>query len=74
MRRPPAISSAPMKLQYALAHGLRAEFADTVSAPLTDELAALMRRLSGDHRRHSGKGRDNGPSASKTSGRVDRRG
>lgn len=74
MRRPPALSRDPMTFSHALAAGLRAEFADAVSAPLPDELVALMRRLRAGPQEDGAGGGEHGPSAAETSGRPHRRG
>jgi hypothetical protein len=75
MRRPPALSRDPMTFSHALAAGLRAEFADAVSAPLPDELVALMRRLcAGPQEDDAAEGGEHGPSAAETSNRPHRRG
>jgi hypothetical protein len=75
MRRP--IRLVPldrtMQLPLTLAGGLRTTFADVLSSPLPDRLAALMRRLSADRDERSG-GRNHGASATETSSRIGRRG
>src|SRR6266511_144028 len=75
MRRP--IRLVPldrtMQLPLTLAGGLRTTFADVLSSPLPDRLAALMRRLSADRDERSG-GRNDGASATETSSRIGRRG
>jgi hypothetical protein len=75
MRRPPALSRDPMTFSQALAAGLRAEFADALSAPLPDEMATLLHRLSaGPQEDDAAEGGEHGPSAAKTSSRPYRRG
>src|SRR5438874_11639100 len=63
-----------MELPLPLAGGLRAVFADVVSCPLPERLAALVRRLHADGDERSGEERDDGARATKTSSRIDRRG
>ena len=63
-----------MELPLTLAGGLRATFADVVSSPLPEWLATLVRRLHADDNERSGKERDDGARATKTSSRIDRRG
>jgi hypothetical protein len=46
-----------MQLPLTLAGGLRTTFADVVSSPLPDRLAALVRRLQADRNERSGEER-----------------
>ena len=55
-----------MQLPLTLAGGLRTTFADLVSSPIPERLAALMRRLHADRNERSGEEHNNGP--------IDRRG
>jgi hypothetical protein len=62
-----------MQLPLTLAGGLRTTFADVVSSPLPERLAALVRRLHADRKERSGEERDHGASATtKKSSRIDR--
>lgn len=72
MRRPTPVPLDPMKLPLTLAGGLRTTFADVVLIPLPGRLAALMRRVDADRNKLSGEGLDYGPSATRTSSRIDR--
>jgi hypothetical protein len=63
-----------MQLPLTLAGSLRTTFADVVSSPIPERLAALMRRLHADRTERSGEARDDGASATQKSSRIDRRG
>jgi hypothetical protein len=63
-----------MQLPLTLAGGLRTTFADIVSAPIPERLAALVRRLSADRAERSGGEPNHGASATETSSRIGRRG
>ena len=63
-----------MQLPLTLAGGLQTTFADVVSSPLPDRLAALMRRLHADRDERLGEEPDHGASATETSSRINRRG
>jgi hypothetical protein len=52
-----------MQLPLTLAGGLRTTFADLVSAPVPERLAALMRRLGADRAERSGEEPNHGASA-----------
>src|ERR1700757_2898649 len=56
-----------MHLPLTLAGGLRTTFADLVSSPLPERLAALVRRLNADRTKCSGEERDDGASTTKSS-------
>lgn len=72
MRRPTPVPLDPMKFPLTLAGGLRTTFADVVLIPLPGRLAALMRRVDAGRNKLSGEGLDYGPSATRTSSRIDR--
>ena len=56
MRHPTAISLDMTKFPLNLAAGLRMEFADVTCAPISQDLAAFLRRLADDGAEHSGEG------------------
>jgi hypothetical protein len=62
-----------LQLPLNLAGGLRTTFADVVSSPIPERLAALVRRLNTDRSASSGEGRNDGAGTTKSS-RLDRRG
>ena len=66
MRHPTAISLDMTKFPLNLAAGLRMEFADVTCAPISQDLAAFLRRLADDGAEHSGEG-GNGTSSTETS-------
>jgi hypothetical protein len=71
MRRRTLVPLDRMEFPLTLAGGLRTAFADVVSTPLPECLAALMRRLSADRDERSG---ETEHGATQTSSRIDRRG
>ena len=71
MRRPAQVPFNQMKFPLAFARGLQAAFADFVSNPLPQRLAALLRQLSADCDA-PGEERNYGASATETSSRIDR--
>jgi hypothetical protein len=73
MRRPAQVPLARMTFPLTLADGLRAAFADFVSDPLPERLAALMRQLRTECEERLGEA-NHGASATETSRRIDRRG
>ena len=73
MRHPTAISLDMTNFPLNLAAGLRMEFADVTCAPISQDLAAFLRRLADDGAEHSGEG-GNGTSSTETSSGVARRG
>jgi hypothetical protein len=74
MRRSTLVPLDRMQLPLTLAGGLRTTFADVVSIPLPERLAALMRRLVADGNELSGEEPGHGASAAQTSRDIDRRG
>ena len=72
MRRPAQVPFNQMKFPLAFARGLQAAFADFVSNPLPQRLAALLRQLSADCDARSEEERNYGASATETSSRIDR--
>jgi hypothetical protein len=73
MRRSAQVPLARMSFPLTLAEGLRTAFADFVSDPLPERLAALMRQLRTDCEERLGEA-NHGASATETSRRIDRRG
>jgi Anti-sigma factor NepR len=73
MRRPAQVPLARMTFPLALADGLRTAFADFVSDPLPERLAALMRQLRTDCEERLGEA-NRGAITTETSSRIDRRG
>ena len=71
MHRPAQVPLARMTFPLTLADGLRTAFADFVSDPLPERLAALMRRLRTDCEERLGEA-NHGASATETSRRIDR--
>ena len=74
MRRSTMLALDRMNFPLTLTDQLRATFAETVSSPLPRRLSALMRRLNVDHDERQEGEPGNGPSATGTSGHIDRRG
>jgi hypothetical protein len=72
MRRPAQVPFDQMKFPLTLAGGLQAAFADFVSNPLPEHLAALMRRLSDDCDQRSRAEPDDAARATETSSPIDR--
>jgi hypothetical protein len=63
MRRPAQVPLDRMRFPLTLADGLQAAFADFVSNPLPERLAALLRQLSADRDELSGEEPNDGAGA-----------
>ena len=72
MRRSAQVPLARMTFPLTLAEGLRTAFADFVSDPLPERLAALMRQLRTDCEERLGEA-NHGASATETSRRIEGR-